>query len=645
MPIPTASGLSDSPPLQDFTTPFEHIALAFSGGGFRAGAFGLGVLSYFNEAQLTQEQQPLLKKVTYMSSTSGGTITAAMYALYDSAGRSFGDFYKALYENLESDKLLNRVFAILNDSAVWKKYPHKTRNIINAFAITYDEMLFDHATVGDLKHKQLSHLEEVCFNTTEFYRGLLYRQAIKISPDVDADNDYSFLFGNYIINMNQTEAEQLRLADLLAASSCFPAGFEPIIFPDDFRTGPDLLPSLHIELQEDSITELTLLYGESEVKKLQAHDPPLEIFQIAAALKGVPFRKELKIGMMDGGITDNQGIESVIRANERRLMGQTAFKPFDLMLINDVGSPYMDPYQLPESDKMKPGWEHLNVRNIFIAASIIVLLSIWGLIAGFRSVTVTGKIILAVSTIAFMASAIVTGTLLRVRNSVTGKIRQERGLNLTKTFSAEVIEKMFEFFSRTPLGVIATMLKLRGNSVLILNNDVFLKRVRQLLYKQFFSMPGRKLRVKANHIYDLSFTNDINAKRYKNEQSAAIQKLQVVAEQAFCMGTTLWFDTQNIEQHTLAAIIACGQFTTCYNLLEYTRRLQADPVFNTLTPEYQNRVTTLQQQFSADYEKFKDDPFWLYNNSGKDFGITGFKPCDMKMFPFPKGNFGGLRRD
>lgn len=60
-------------------TPFGHIALAFSGGGFRASSFGLGVLSYL--PQLQQENQTsLLENVTFISAASGGTIANAMYA-------------------------------------------------------------------------------------------------------------------------------------------------------------------------------------------------------------------------------------------------------------------------------------------------------------------------------------------------------------------------------------------------------------------------------------------------------------------------------------------------------------------------------------------------------------------------------------
>src|SRR4051812_41632832 len=100
-------------PLQPTQTPFDNIGLAFSGGGFRAASFCLGILSYFNELQW--DNAPLLDRVTFISSASGGTITNAMYALNDAQGKAFEVFYKSLYENMEGLKLLERVFKNLND--------------------------------------------------------------------------------------------------------------------------------------------------------------------------------------------------------------------------------------------------------------------------------------------------------------------------------------------------------------------------------------------------------------------------------------------------------------------------------------------------------------------------------------------------
>jgi len=108
---------------------------------------------------------------------------------------------------------------------------------------------------------------------------------------------------------NTEEVRQLRVGDLLAASSCFPIGFEPMVFPNDFASDATMKQKL-----EESI-----------------------IFKTANGtnVQGSAF------GLMDGGITDNQGIESMMLAYNRR-SNKTAqkkgLKPFDLMIVADVSN-------------------------------------------------------------------------------------------------------------------------------------------------------------------------------------------------------------------------------------------------------------------------------------------------------------------
>lgn len=58
-------------------SPFQSIALCFSGGGFRAAAFSLGVLSYLNKVKIksAEGEASLLSHVNFIASASGGTIT------------------------------------------------------------------------------------------------------------------------------------------------------------------------------------------------------------------------------------------------------------------------------------------------------------------------------------------------------------------------------------------------------------------------------------------------------------------------------------------------------------------------------------------------------------------------------------------
>lgn len=51
------------------STPFDEIALAISGGGFRAATYGLGTLMYLQH--LTFAGKSLLERAKFMSSASG----------------------------------------------------------------------------------------------------------------------------------------------------------------------------------------------------------------------------------------------------------------------------------------------------------------------------------------------------------------------------------------------------------------------------------------------------------------------------------------------------------------------------------------------------------------------------------------------
>lgn len=579
--------------------PFENIALAFSGGGFRAASFALGVLSYLNNTKFSSADDPLsgtslLKQVTYMSSASGGTIATALYALYDAEGKTFGQFYVKLYETLVGEQILKDALEILSDKGRWKNRPDKSRNIINAFAMAYDEYIFEGNTLKALgKSSPNKHLQEVCFNTTEFYTGQSFRQERKMA--YDAMPDKYFRFGNEAIFLEPSVADELKLSDLLAASSCFPAGFEPIIFPNDFThqglTEPGLKKALTMRPQT----------GDKQETK---------------------FIDQKRVGFMDGGITDNQGLQSMMYADKRRIKRETDFKPFNLMLVNDVGSHFIKPYVMPAAPK-RGGLTFSGLNLIMILAFLGGVACVWLGVYYCRSIW---------DRIGAMAPVIPAIYLLIV-SWVKRKLKHVS--KSPKGFPEKIVKLLVRYFTKTPLPVLKQMLLARADSVLLLNMSVFLKRIRQLLYNTFYNSPEWKNRGKGNHIYDLSFSNDIN--RNRNPEPAPYppsRDMQIVAQVAFNMGTTLWFDeTDSLQQHDEACIIACGQFTTCYNVLEYIEKLLKNPA--AYDAAYQNRLLKLKEQVIADYTHFKADPFFMYNDSGREYKIENFKPLTIKDIKFP----------
>jgi hypothetical protein len=581
--------------------PFENIALAFSGGGFRAASFGLGVLSYLNNLKFTGEADPLnghslLEQVTYMSSASGGTIPTALYALCNAQGKSFGKFYVKLFETLAGDFILEKALSILADKNRWEKGSIKNRNIINAFSLAYDEAIFEGHTLQSLYHDipVNGQLQEVCFNTTEFYTGISFRQDMKLAPDTGADPYYKH--GNENIFLDHAVAKKIKLGDALAASSCFPGGFEPIIFPDDFT---------HAELNADELKNALTMQpqtGDKEEKK---------------------FIDEKRIGFMDGGITDNQGLQSMMYADGRRIRCESSFSAFDFMLVNDVGSYFITPYVVPQQPKQKG----LDLLGTYWIAIIAFLAAAACIILGFCQhspvLELIGGMLFVIPAIFLCLVSLIKKKLAAVSKSPSG-------------FTEKIIQLLARYFTRTPLVVLKQMLMARGESVLLLNMSVFLKRIRQLLYNTFYGSPEWKNRGKGNHIYDLAFSSDIY--RAQNPPPTPFlnpsRDIQIVAQTAFNMGTTLWFDKENIyQQHSEACVIACGQFTTCYNLLEYIETLLLDP--SAYDAVYQNRLLGLKQQLTTDYEHFKTDPFFMYNDAGRDYRIDKFVPLSVSDIPFP----------
>lgn len=75
--------------------PFENIAISLSGGGFRATAFHLGLLSYLSTK--TFFSKTLLERVRILSTVSAGTFVGTKYITSIKKGRTMTDCYKDVY--------------------------------------------------------------------------------------------------------------------------------------------------------------------------------------------------------------------------------------------------------------------------------------------------------------------------------------------------------------------------------------------------------------------------------------------------------------------------------------------------------------------------------------------------------------------
>jgi predicted acylesterase/phospholipase RssA len=605
--------------MQSFSTPFNSIALALSGGGFRAAAFSLGMMSYLDRVKLPGDAKKpsLLDHVEFISSASGGTITATLYGMYMCQGKTFDDCFKFLLVKMQGEELLNAVLEKLNDDAQWPA-AGKGRTLINAFAKVYNEQLFSGETFNVFWNQQPNHPISVCFNTTDFYRGLSFRF------QTDGDSKSFEFTGNRYVHFDKDNPvyKEIRLADILAASSCFPAGFEPIVFPDDF---------VHDTLSREKLEKAMLLEAYDTTEKVLTQP----------------------VAFMDGGITDNQGLYSAMLADERKRSKKQAF---DIIMVGDVTSYFMNPYK-PVKEEEATGLraQTLNgllkkVAGIFrkikiglITSIIIGLLSLAGVIVN-RALLLLPYLngvflfLFGASLVAFIFLLVITRMKNKqeflgkiFRGDVTPEIKTVLDhLNVGDNFSDDIINKLTGYLGNTKLNVIEKMLKARAASVLTMTMDINLKHTRRLIFELFFENKQWDNRRLYNVAFELSAFNKPNrayriAKKLdwsptpedKALLSDVTDSLQHIAEDARTMGTTLWFGKDDMKNEKLKKVVTCGQFTTCMNLIEYVLSIERKVERKELSLEENelNKLKAVKEQLLKDWQQFKVNPYFMYNIS------------------------------
>jgi len=528
------------------------IALAFSGGGYRASAFSLGTLTYLNRVQLGKES--LLNNVIALSTVSGGTITGARYAVGIKRGETMEEIYNALYNFfLNADLITGSINRLVSDQD-WNNA--RVKSLINSFADLYNTYLFNHEKFGLLlKEENPIHLKHISFNATEFTTGVQFR--FQVSEEVnteESDMPKKGLIGNYYNNLPEELAKEVRMADILASSSCFPGGFEPINFPQDF-----VFP-----------------YTDNIDKYIKAGKFP--------------------IGLMDGGIVDNQGIEPLLLAEKRLKLTDKDCKgcALDLIIISDVSSPYMEEFTASVQQK-ENWWRSLTLSKIKSISSAILIISAIILAAGIAYNSVVASVL---STITLTLSAFTLILIIKVL-----KILQK----------VEIVDPAkLKDLVHVKLLVFESFIKNRVMSLLKLTGSVFMKHIRRLNFRSVYDRDEWKNRRIMNAIYQLRQGEERTEEKFRagllSDYLKPSPQVQEVSRVAASMGTTLWFKEGEDGQKMLDSLIACGQFNTCWNLLEYIEKIKKD---DSNTNENHKLLISCEPQLKSDWEKFQKDPYWL----------------------------------
>lgn len=511
----------------------QNIGLALSGGGYRAAGFHLGLLSYLNRVDL-------LKQVKIISTVSGGTFIGAKYTLSLVAGQSFDEFYQEFYDFLKNTKLVELAL----DKLCRKECTVASgrTDLITAAAQVYAETFLQNPNdkpyrFGDILNAQIP-LEEVIFNATEFRTGIAFR--FQCSSN---NNHFKGRIGNGNISIPKSDAIDIRIADIVAASSCFPGGFEPLAFPNDFNwSNEEILNNVR-----------------EKVYKNHSQDIPL----------------------MDGGIYDNQGIESLYLADKRKKF------LLDLFIFSDVdqqsdGNLYHFPPKLEISNFTLENVDQFS-KTLLIFCILALIITVYKIIADFiSSQLIWLDILLYIITILLTLGIIFI--LLWSRNIITNKILPN--IPQVGRFAWDNLKKL-------TINQVANGIYLRLTSLQAMAGLVFMKRIRSMgfrfIYKEYKDHHEKLL---SNLIYELQNSNSLAV--LPGIQKPSPQLLNLI-NAAVNMPTTLWLT----DDKQLDNLLISGQATICYKLMVYlTRQYGDDPNL------YPTHIKNFWDTLAADWKHF-----------------------------------------
>jgi NTE family protein len=276
----------------------QVIGISLSGGGLRAAAFGFGVMQ-----ELAAGEPDVYDDVHFISSVSGGSLTAAYLALEGRPGL-ISLRNKVLLHNYELDLRLS-LWSPTNLMRILAGGMNDRSNLAQIF----DRDVFSGATFNDLYARGGP---ELWINATDLY------------------NRTPFPFVPQVFSALCSDLGSVRISDAVAASMAVPLAFAPMVL----KTYPDHcaspLPPWVSRASQDKGGVTAGLLASTARAVTNYRDP----------------KRMRYVKLADGGLTDNQGLSSILVA---RAAANTPYDPFTesdavrlrhaLFLVVDAGRP------------------------------------------------------------------------------------------------------------------------------------------------------------------------------------------------------------------------------------------------------------------------------------------------------------------
>lgn len=241
------------------------VVLSFSGGGTRAAAFSFGVMETLRDVAYAAPagERRLLEDVDVIASVSGGSFTAAYYALFPDT--FFVRFPEEFLDRNIERALIGRALRPWN----WFRLARPDFDRIHLAVELYDETVFHGKTFGDLRRKPF-----VILNATDMTLGR------------------RFEFTQEQFDLLCSDIARTRIAAGVAASSAFPGLLSPLTVQSFAEQGcgyqrPDWLNT-------GLVREKNPLSRYARARDLWSYQDPTQHRRF--------------IHLLDGGLSDNIGL-------------------------------------------------------------------------------------------------------------------------------------------------------------------------------------------------------------------------------------------------------------------------------------------------------------------------------------------------
>lgn len=205
-----------------------EIALCLSGGGYRAAVFHLGVMTYLNDVRFLDGSR-ILDHVHTITCISGGALPGLTYMVGEAKGKDRRTVFSDLFHKLRDQKLAEKLLNKYDTNA------QQGIGLIEVLADVYDEIFFNDERFGTImEFVNWNGIHHFAADATDFELGKPFRfQATPRINDENRDEEYGVI-GTRRHKINRRDAAKIRLADIMASTSCFPLVFEPIVYPENF---------------------------------------------------------------------------------------------------------------------------------------------------------------------------------------------------------------------------------------------------------------------------------------------------------------------------------------------------------------------------------------------------------------------------